>query len=479
MTRVAVIGGGVAGLVAARRLALAGVAVTVFEGSDRLGGLIQPARLGPLTIDIGAEAFAVRGGAVERLLVDLGLEDALVEPRTLGSGAYGSAGAYRLPAGGMLGIPAGADAPGLFEAIGAEGVAAVAAEAELDASVGADEESFAALVRTRFGERVLRRLVAPVARGVYSLDPELIEHQVLIPTLAQRLAEHGSLTAAVASLRPKASPGALVRGVRGGMHRFVAALVAECERLGVEIRLQSPMRVDLESGALVPFEANSSGRASDRLADAAGEASSVEREPFSCVLVSTGAAISGVPGPAGSLGIDEPAATVSSEVFALLVDAPKLDAHPRGTGVLVSDADDVAAKALTHVSAKWPWLAKETAPGQHVIRLSYGPAAPDADAVSLALDDDQLAEQALRDASRILDIPLERSQLRASARQPWRMPMPAARIGRTAALSRIRAAIDTAALLEACGTWIDGTGLANVVPGAESAAERILARLDR
>lgn len=436
---VAVIGGGVAGLVTARRLALEGVAVTVFEASDALGGMIQSDHLGDLTIDIGAEAFAVRGGVVEEFVRELGLADALVEPRTLGSWTYGSSGAHPSPAGGMLGIPSGPDAPGLEAVIGAEGVAAVAAEARLDASIGADASSFAELVRARFGSLVLERLVAPVTRGVYSLDPELVDHRVLIPGLVEKLAAHGSLSAVVASIRPKATPGALVRGLRGGMNRFVVALVAEYERLGVGFELGT--RVTLDD---VPMADN-----------------------FDFVVATVESAVAS----------GDAAPPVSSEVVALLVDAPELDAHPRGTGVLVSDATDVEAKALTHVTAKWEWLDELVAPGQHVLRLSYGPVEAGGPARSLALSDEALIPQALADASRILGTELSTGNLLALARQEWRMPMPAARLGRTDQLAKYRERFEGDPRIQLCGAWIDGTGLATVLPSAENAAQRILTAL--
>ena len=55
----------------------------------------------------------------------------------------------------------------------------------------------------------------------------------------------------------------------------------------------------------------------------------------------------------------------------LVVDQPELAAAPRGTGVLVElGAPGVAARALTHLTAKWPWLA-ERAGGLQALRLSY------------------------------------------------------------------------------------------------------------
>ncbi|KUF08070.1 FAD-dependent oxidoreductase, partial [Leucobacter sp. G161] len=58
---VAVVGGGVAGLVAARELALAGARVTVLEAAPELGGRVRAVELAGAPFDMGAEAFATRG----------------------------------------------------------------------------------------------------------------------------------------------------------------------------------------------------------------------------------------------------------------------------------------------------------------------------------------------------------------------------------------------------------------------------------
>ena len=76
-----VVGGGIGGLVAARRLALEGLSVTLFERSDRLGGQVARQRVGGVDLDAAAESFATRGGTVAALLQELGLADDIVTPR--------------------------------------------------------------------------------------------------------------------------------------------------------------------------------------------------------------------------------------------------------------------------------------------------------------------------------------------------------------------------------------------------------------
>lgn len=497
-----VIGGGIAGLVAARRAALAGARVCLLESSDRLGGMLRRSRIAgdigdigigiDVEIDIGAEAFAVRGGTVARFLSEFGLDDDIVEPQARGSWGYADGAAYPLPKTGLLGIPAHPAAPDVRAAIGVAGASRATHDAALTPDTGTRTHSLGDLVRTRMGDAVVDRLVAPVARGVYSTDPDLLDHRRLVPGLADRIATAGTLGLAVAELRAAAPPGAAVRGLRGGMWRLVDALEGELRRLGVDVRTGARVvgvHGTSEGSRRVEFAAGASAGAGARSGSIDARGVLLTIDPAS------GIAVDGLTGPGADS--DGPAARDSggarapvtpAEVVALMVEAPELDAFPRGTGVLVGDPPgDVAAKALTHVTAKWSWLADALRPGWHVIRLSYGPAraarrrrAPGNTAsdepLTRDLDDDVLADLALRDASTLLDVPLARGQLRGLARHEWSIPHPATRIGRAETLDLTRERAQRLDGLALAGTWIDGTGLATVIPGAEHAADSLVAR---
>ncbi|MEG2579151.1 MAG: FAD-dependent oxidoreductase, partial [Glutamicibacter sp.] len=59
-----VIGGGIAGLVAARELRQTGHEVTVLEATANFGGCVRTTEVAGMEIDAGAESFALRGGIV-------------------------------------------------------------------------------------------------------------------------------------------------------------------------------------------------------------------------------------------------------------------------------------------------------------------------------------------------------------------------------------------------------------------------------
>ena len=79
MQRIAVIGGGIAGLTVALRRADAGDQVTLFEAGPRVGGQLSSELRGGFLIEHGAEGFVARSEAVPALAADAGIPDRLVD----------------------------------------------------------------------------------------------------------------------------------------------------------------------------------------------------------------------------------------------------------------------------------------------------------------------------------------------------------------------------------------------------------------
>jgi oxygen-dependent protoporphyrinogen oxidase len=407
---VIVVGAGIAGLVVARALVLGGREVIVLEASDRAGGQVARHTVGGLELDAGAESFATRGGTVAGLAARLGLADDIVSPAALPAWLYRADGtAIPLPATGLLGIPAVPLARDVIDAIGMRAALRASLDLLLPAPIGARSASLGELVRRRMGPAVLERLVAPVVRGVHSTSPDELSLERAAPGLVSALAREGSLSHAVASLRERSAAGSQVAGIRGGVAVLVDRLLADLDRFGVPVRLGA--RVD---------EAGPDGVRVDG-AELTGDV----------VIAAPGIAADRVPGRTVSL-------------VTLVVDQPELAAAPRGTGVLVElGAPDVAARALTHLTAKWPWIA-ERAGGLHALRLSYdGPTAE--------------VSRAAADAGILLGIPLN-------------APVDADIVTWERAVPRTHA-VDGMHYVGEAGS---GTGLAAVIDQAEAEAERLL-----
>ena len=75
---VAIVGGGISGLTAARRFSQRGIRVTLFEAGTRLGGQIRTAAVAGHPVDVGAEAVHASAAGMNTLIAELGLTDGLI-----------------------------------------------------------------------------------------------------------------------------------------------------------------------------------------------------------------------------------------------------------------------------------------------------------------------------------------------------------------------------------------------------------------
>lgn len=359
-----VVGGGIAGLVVARRLAMAGRTVTLIEASDELGGTVARHTVAGLDLDAGAESFANRGGIVAGLATELGLADEVVAPAAGGAWLQQASGsAVPLPATGVLGIPGTPLAEDVIAVVGTRAALRAQLDALIPSFYARKSLTLGRLVRLRMGSAVLEGLVAPVVHGVHSVHPDDLPLDRAAPGLRAAYAHEGSLAAAVRSLRAASPAGSAVSGIRGGVHRLVTELAADLGTFGVRVEL---------------------GRRVRSLAELEG-------------TVVLAAPLDPVPGRRIVL-------------VTLVVDAPELDGAPRGSGVLVAPgARGIRARALTHATAKWEWL-RERAGGSHVLRLSYDD------------EPESLQDVALADASALLGIPLPTPA--GLARVEWTRPDP-------------------------------------------------------
>lgn len=456
---VIVVGGGVAGLTVAHDLAHRGYRVVLLERRTSLGGVVARLDVGGLAVDAGAESFAVRGGHVAELLDELDLADDVVAPAGGGAWLTLADRSVRMPKASMLGIPSQPLARDVIDVLGMRG----ALRAWLDrlmplVKVGKDS-ALGPLVERRMGAAVLRRLVSPISGGVYSSDARDLDPAVVAPGLNEAMSRAGSLSGGVAQLVADGQrPGSAVQGIRGGMHRLPEALALAATRFHADLR------TDVDVTAVRQTEAGWAVDADDDTLTASALVIATDAQAAATLLA-------GVE-PLTDLDVAEGA---SVELVTLVIaadDAGALADAPRGSGALVAEDAGIAAKALTHATAKWAWLADQ-ADGAHVLRLSYGRAGEHP--ATAALSDAEAFAMARADASRILGVPVPEPV--DAARVRWQQAQPSAALGARDRQRRVREATEGLDTLEVVGAWVAGTGLAQVVPDAREAAVRI--RRDR
>lgn len=451
-TETLVIGGGVAGLVAGYESHQRGEEVLVLDAGSAWGGVVQGAEIGGVRLDVGAEAFAVRTDAVAELARELELDT--LDPNPAGSWLQLPERAVPAPRLGVLGIPGDLDAPEVGEALGESALQRARQDLEAPMAHWAEalrtgaSVTLGELVADRLGETVLTTLVAPVVSGVHSADPRQLEIRAVAPGLLESAVDRGSLTRAVAATRAR-RPGAAVASLVGGMNILTQALATRVSgRLNTAVtaleRTETGWRVHTDSDVV---EARRLVMATDG--------------PTAWRLLS--------PVSDGALDPhDAPEQGSGVALVTLILDHPELNAHPRGTGILVAPTvgtEQIGAKAMTHVSAKWSWVREALPAGRHALRLSYGRVTDDpaSGAPGYASTDEELLRRAARDVALLTGTDPNVGVVVDHHLQRWRAALPVATAEHRRRVSDMRDWARSRDDLDVVGAWLAGTGLAAII----------------
>jgi oxygen-dependent protoporphyrinogen oxidase len=438
--RTVVVGGGIAGLVAARALAATGRTVTVLEASPRIGGKLRTEAVGGVAVDVGAEAMLARRPEGIDLALEVGLE--IVHPATTTSAIW-TRGALRPLPRSVMGVPADAVEVERAGLLSDAGLDRLRHEEPAPALVDGEDVSVGDLVGARLGNEVVDRLVEPLLGGVYAGHARLLSARATVPQLVA-WTDRSLVDSAAEALA--ASTGVPVfAGIPGGMGLLPPAVAA-----GLEVRTGATVR------AL--------RRTSRGFALVIGPTTAEEQlEADEVVLATPGAPTARlladvVPVAAAELaGIEYASMAVVTLAFRA-ADVAGLT----GSGFLVPPVDGRAIKASTFSFNKWDWvraaggdmLLLRTSVGRH--REESVLQVPDEDLVTASLTD-------LRAATGITAGPLD------SHVQRWGGGLPQYAVGHLDRAARIRAAVAAVPGLAVCGAAYDGVGIPAVIASARRA----------
>ncbi len=508
--RIAVIGGGLAGMTAAFRLQELArqsgqtLEITLFEASDRLGGIVGTEQIGDYLVDVGADSFLTNKPGAVGLCRRLGLEDRLIptDARYRGALVLFNGRPVPVPEGFQLLSPTAiwpVITTPLFSVWGklrllmewfvprkqAANVDRAATNGSSTAAAPAPlvDESLADFARRRFGREALDRLIQPLVGGIYTADPERLSLAATMPRFLEMERDYGSLIRAAFQPKPArsasatASPDAgaigendsssgarygLFAGLKGGLEDLVAAL-----RTQVEATCCVHLNCAVTSvNAVSTPSAGSSGPAVPGVYQLTLGDGSTER--FAAVIVASTAARTADLLQSLNPTLSDELRGIEFASSALVVTGHRLAdvRNPlQAFGLVIPHAERRKILAVSFSSRKFP----DRAPADRVLLRTFVGGALQPELFSLT--DAQLIETVRGELAETLGVRGEPDFVRIYR---YSNAMPQYVVGHLDRVARIDALIQQYPGLAVAGIAYRGVGIPDVVSSGEQAAENVV-----
>jgi len=457
MKRIAIIGGGVAGLSAAytleqRRRAGADLEYGLFESSSRLGGVILTEKVVGCLIEAGPDSFLSEKPWAADLCKQLGLGDQLIGSNDADRKTYilKNGRLVVMPDGLMFMVPTRILPTVMSPLFSTATKLRMAKEWFYPASEASGDESVASFVERHYGPEVVDYLADPLLTGVYGGEASQLGVRAVLPRFADMEAKHGSLGRAMIAARKKmpagAPPRALFTSVKHGMQQMTDAVVAQLnpasvsfntEVLGIQPQdsgwiVSAGCRTDHFDAVILALPAYSAGRLMDGInPQLASELSGI---PYS-----------------------------SSVTVALGYGSDVRAALPPGFGFLVPRREGKRMMAATFVHNKFPHRVPDD---KALLRCSLGGARDEA---ALSLTDGEILRTVRGELQTILGLTSEPLFARV---YKWKASMAQYTVGHLERVKRIGQLLPSGIFL--AGNAYQGIGVPDCVRTGKETAERAL-----
>jgi len=458
MKRVAIIGGGIAGLSAAfylerARRSGANLDWLLLEKSGRLGGVIRSELHQGYVLEAGPDSFLTIKPEGAQFCRDLGIADQLI------SSNDADRKTYIVLKGRLVPIPEGLEfmVPTRIMPMASTPLfswstkLAMAREWFTGARNRNGDESVGDFVRRHFGQEMVDRVAEPLLAGVYGGNAEQMSIRAVLPRFAEMERDSGSLVRATLKarkMRGKSSttPQPLFTSLKNGMQEMVNAAVAALAGDRVRLRQEVTGVERCGAGWVVKTEERS--------------------EPFDAVILATPA-----PAAAALLRGASPAVATSlreidySSSAAVVFGYDRPINLPPGHGFLVPRTEGRNMLACTFVHRKFPFRAPE---GAALLRCFVSSSrVPDLNAQS----DHWLLSTMLTELKEILgtsETPLFAHIYR------WECALPQYSTGHIDRVAQIEKTLAETPGLHVIGNSLHGIGIPDCIRSGKQAAENLI-----
>ena len=484
--RIAIVGGGIAGLAAAfelekARLSGTGVEYTLFESGQQLGGSLASERVNGVVLERGPDSFLSEKPAGAELCRELGLGDQLVPSNDANRKTYivVKNRLVPLPDGLMFLVPTKLVPTALSGLFSPMTKIRMGLELLHPPRPSEQDESVAALVERHFGKEAVDRLADPLLSGIYGGDATQLSARTVLPKLVEMETQYGSLTrgmlAAHKQMRERmAAARAANNGASGDQTRGTARPSGH-RSIFTTLRGGLQQMVDALETRLNPKWIRKSTLVTGLERDGNGwrVRSGDANELYDAVILASPAWAAGelLATTDARLGEDLRAIPYSSSITVNLVfDEARLGRLPDGFGFLVPGVEGRAMLACTFVHRKF---AGRTPPGKAVLRAFLGGAKNEA---LLEQSDEVLIATVRRELSEILGARVAGPHVPTEATQVsrWRRAMAQYAVGHQERMGRVKEHVAALPGVRLAGNAYDGIGIPDCIRTGRQAAKDLI-----